>query len=278
MLLNPTAGLQTEHTDPSLYRTKRHRDAWRPHVTALPLTHVPRQQTCVLLILRLVGVQGHDLHRDGVAGDGAAQPRRPDFVGLHVFLHVGLLGKGSATHDALEGLLPCVTEGRRHRISSRQREEAAPGQGPWWGGCCRTALGTLCLADQHLDQVGRGLSDPINLSKTTVRGLGETSLAHICSAHSLGVARDQRKKWERKIALQQHQGIWFGISAWTPGTPSFFSRVQASSSPLPLPPLHTWLLTWSPPVSLNLLPAVHSRNILLPSSAAGEKAGSEHAT
>lgn len=54
-------------------------------------------------------------------------------MGLHVFLHVGLLGKGSATHNALEGLLPCVTEGRRHRISSWQREEAAPGQGPWWG-------------------------------------------------------------------------------------------------------------------------------------------------
>lgn len=77
-------------------------------------------------------------------------------MGLHVLLHIGLLGKGSATHDALEGLLACVTEGRRHRISSQQREEAVPGQGPWWGGCCRTALGTLCLADQHLDQTNKG--------------------------------------------------------------------------------------------------------------------------
>lgn len=71
--------------------------------------------TCVLLILRLAGVQGHDLHRDGVAGDGAAQPWRPHLVGLHVLLHVGLLGKGTATHDALEGLLTCVAEGQGTR-------------------------------------------------------------------------------------------------------------------------------------------------------------------
>lgn len=64
-------------------------------------------------------------------------------MGLHVLLHIGLLGKGSATYNALEGLLTCVTEGRRHHISSQQREKAALRHGPLWGGCCRTALGTL---------------------------------------------------------------------------------------------------------------------------------------
>ena len=110
----------------------RCRDVQTPHITTLPHAHViPRQQTCVLLVLRLVGIQGHDLHCDGVAGDSAPEPWRPHFMGLHVLLHIGLLGKGSATHDALEGLLACVTEGRRHCISSRQREEAAPRHGPW---------------------------------------------------------------------------------------------------------------------------------------------------
>lgn len=54
-------------------------------------------------------------------------------MGLHVLLHIGLLGKGSAAHDALEGLLACVTGGRRQRVSSGQCEGAAPrgGRGRW---------------------------------------------------------------------------------------------------------------------------------------------------
>ena len=122
----------------------RCRNVQTPHITALPHAHaIPRQQTCVLLVLWLVGIQGHDLHCDGVAGDSAPQPWRPHFMGLHVLLHIGLLGKGSATYNALEGLLACVTEGRRHHISSQQRKKAALRHGPSWGGCCRTALGTL---------------------------------------------------------------------------------------------------------------------------------------
>lgn len=101
-----------------------------PPITALPLEHtIPRQQTCVLLILHLVGVQGHDLHRDGVAGDGASQSWRPHFMGLHVFLHIGLLGEGSATHNTLEGLLTCVTECRRHCSCSQWKKEAVPRPG-----------------------------------------------------------------------------------------------------------------------------------------------------
>lgn len=33
-----------------------------------------------------------------------------NLVCLHVFLHIGLLGKGSATHNALKRLLSCVAE------------------------------------------------------------------------------------------------------------------------------------------------------------------------
>lgn len=62
-------------------------------------------------------------------------------MGLHVLLHIGLLSERSATHNALEGLLACVTGGRRQRVSSGQREGAAPRQGQ--GGCCRTVLSTL---------------------------------------------------------------------------------------------------------------------------------------
>ncbi len=36
-----------------------------------------------------------------------------NLVCLHVFLHVGLLGKGSATDDALKRFLSCVTAGRK---------------------------------------------------------------------------------------------------------------------------------------------------------------------
>lgn len=89
---------------------------------------MPRHHTCVLLILRLAGVQGHDLHSDGVAGDGAAQPWRPHLMGLHVLLHVGLLGKGTATHDALEGLLTCVTEGEGTRSAAGGDRKQPPGR------------------------------------------------------------------------------------------------------------------------------------------------------
>lgn len=133
--LNPTAaGLQVAHIAPvfliSLWRIRRCRNVQSPPITALPLEHtIPRQQTCVLLILHLVGVQGHDLHSDGVAGDGASQSRRPHFMGLHVFLHIGLLGEGSATHNTLEGLLTCVTECRRHCSCSQWKKEAVPRPG-----------------------------------------------------------------------------------------------------------------------------------------------------
>lgn len=50
-------------------------------------------------------------------------------MGLHVFLHIGLLGEGSAAHDALEGLLTCVTECRRHCSCSQWKEEAIPRSG-----------------------------------------------------------------------------------------------------------------------------------------------------
>lgn len=39
-------------------------------------------------------------------------------VCLHVFLHVGLLGKGSATDDALKRFLSCVTGGKKKKVTS----------------------------------------------------------------------------------------------------------------------------------------------------------------
>ena len=56
-----------------------------------------------------VGVQSHDLYGHRVSGDCAAtSPWRPHLMNLHVLLDVRLLGKGTATRNALEGLLPCV--------------------------------------------------------------------------------------------------------------------------------------------------------------------------
>lgn len=66
-------------------------------------------QPCVILVLLPAGVQSHDLHRHRVARDGAtAASWGPHLVGLHVFLDVRLLGKGTATCNALEGLLTSV--------------------------------------------------------------------------------------------------------------------------------------------------------------------------
>lgn len=49
-------------------------------------------------------------------------------MGLHVLLHVGLLGKGSATHNALEGLLTCVTEGGGSRSAAGAERRQPPGR------------------------------------------------------------------------------------------------------------------------------------------------------
>lgn len=49
------------------------------------------------------------LHGDGESGHGAVHSGRPHLVRLHVLLHVGLLGEGSATYDALERLLARMT-------------------------------------------------------------------------------------------------------------------------------------------------------------------------
>lgn len=57
-----------------------------------------------------VCVHRHHLHRDGQPGHGAVDAGRPHLVRLHVLLHIRLLGKSTAAHDALEGLLTCVTE------------------------------------------------------------------------------------------------------------------------------------------------------------------------
>lgn len=66
-------------------------------------------QPCAVLILLPARVQGHDLYSHRVARDGATTASwRPHFVGLHVFLDIGLLGKGTATGNALEGLLSSV--------------------------------------------------------------------------------------------------------------------------------------------------------------------------
>lgn len=40
-----------------------------------------------------------------------------NLVCLHVFLHIGLLGKGSSADDALERFLSCVTVGRNGETS-----------------------------------------------------------------------------------------------------------------------------------------------------------------
>lgn len=64
-------------------------------------------QPCVFLIFLPAGVEGHDLYGHRVARDSAtATPWRPHLMSLHVFLDIRFLGKGTATCNALEGLLP----------------------------------------------------------------------------------------------------------------------------------------------------------------------------
>lgn len=76
--------------------------------------HSPFLPTCAVLILLPARVQGHDLYSHRVARDGATTASwRPHFVGLHVFLDIGLLGKGTATGNALEGLLSSVAVGNK---------------------------------------------------------------------------------------------------------------------------------------------------------------------
>lgn len=76
--------------------------------------HSPLPPTCAFLVLLPAGVEGHDLYSYGVSRDGApTAPWRPHLVSLHVFLDIRLLGKGTATRDALEGLLPSVAVGNK---------------------------------------------------------------------------------------------------------------------------------------------------------------------
>ncbi|EDL85954.1 rCG37261, partial [Rattus norvegicus] len=71
----------------------------------------PNPPTCVFLLLP-VGVQSHDLYRHRVSGNCATtSPWRPHLMSLHVLLDVRLLGKGTATCNALEGLFPRVAVG-----------------------------------------------------------------------------------------------------------------------------------------------------------------------
>lgn len=75
-------------------------------------------------------------------------------MGLHVLLHVGLLGKGSATHDALEGLLTCVTEGEGTRSQLEERG-GNPQERPVGVGCQKTVLGTQS-GRAHLEPPDQG--------------------------------------------------------------------------------------------------------------------------
>lgn len=72
------------------------------------------QLTCAFLLLLPAGVQGHDLYGHRVARDSATTASwRPHLVGLHVLLDIRLLGKGTATCNALEGLLTSVAVGNK---------------------------------------------------------------------------------------------------------------------------------------------------------------------
>lgn len=100
-------------------------------------------------------------------------------MGLHVFLHIGLLGEGSATHDALEGLLTCVTECRRHCTCSQWKEGADPGLG-----CTRPSL----LGRSAPRPAKQVLSDPNSIRM--VKGLGkwEGRQSTTCSSFVLSSA------------------------------------------------------------------------------------------
>lgn len=60
------------------------------------------------------------LHRDGESGHCAVHSGWPHLVCLHVLLHVGLLGEGSATYDALERLLARMTTNKKKNQTPKQ--------------------------------------------------------------------------------------------------------------------------------------------------------------
>lgn len=77
-------------------------------------TDSPPPPTCVFLVLLPAGVEGHDLYSYRVARDRAtATSWGPHLMRLHVFLDIRLLGKGTATCNALEGLLTGVAVGNK---------------------------------------------------------------------------------------------------------------------------------------------------------------------
>lgn len=63
------------------------------------------------------------LHCDGESGHSAVHSSWPHLVRLHVFLHIGFLGEGTATYDALEWLLA--------RMTAAQRGENSPQSSLW---------------------------------------------------------------------------------------------------------------------------------------------------
>lgn len=72
------------------------------------------QLTRAFLVLLPAGVQGHDLYGHRVARDGTTTASwRPYLVSLHVLLDIRFLGKGTATCNALEGLLTSVAVGNK---------------------------------------------------------------------------------------------------------------------------------------------------------------------
>lgn len=144
-------------------------------------------------------------------------------MGLHVLLHVGLLGKGSATHNALEGLLTCVTEGGGSRSAAGAERRQPPGRARCGGGCQRIALGTWFGRYTWACQT-RALR-PESPEEVDCERPGKTRLVHRQNTCGLGMTGHQRKKQERKTALQQHQGIHCQSLCTDLGDLSTFSRV-----------------------------------------------------
>lgn len=81
-----------------------------------------KKGTCIFLILLLVGVECQDLHSDRAPWDSTSNSRWPHLMRLHVLLHIGLLRKGTTTHDALEWFLPCVT-GEKNKKEDNTSED-----------------------------------------------------------------------------------------------------------------------------------------------------------
>lgn len=76
---------------------------------------------CVGMLSRVLGDR---FHRDGESGHGAVHSGRPHLVRLHVLLHVGFLGEGSAAHDALERLLARMTAAQNVKKTRRKNKSS----------------------------------------------------------------------------------------------------------------------------------------------------------